>query len=237
MKISTVEALFAELSMNQFEFESVKGLHKARNIGLIKECLAECKIVMLPKGKYYRARKIEENSDGIFYRNGVPLNGFSSERSGVAPAVKCGAGRANDFYEQVLYVAEDLKTARMEVRPPKDSYVSVAYCDICNSIDVFDFSPYSEIELENYFKEYKDEMEDDCVSRIMMYIRIQRILTLPEYSENEYIISRDLVRLIKMSYPRVSGMVYISHFTGKKNVALWDDNKYIKFSDGELTLN
>ena len=67
-----------------------------------------------------------------------------------------------------------------------------------------------------------------------MYMEMQRILTLPEYSENDYIVSRELIKVIKEKYPDISGIMYASHYTGKKNVAIWDNNKFVIFSDGEV---
>lgn len=58
---------------------------------------------------------------------------------------------------------------------------------------------------------------------------------MPEYSQDDYIISRNLVKLIKEKIA-VSGMIYISRFTGKRNIAIWDDYKYTKFTDGYLRL-
>ena len=99
---------------------------------------------------------------------------------------------------------------------------------IFNSI--FNFSPYTEKELETYVSSSQLCDEDGIISKVMLFVKIQQILTLEEYAQKDYQISRDLVKIIKQKFPDVSGIKYISHFTGKSNYALWDDNKYLEFS-------
>ena len=48
-------------------------------------------------------------------------------------------------------------------------------------------------------------------------------------SFDEYIGQTDVKENIK-----VSGMLYISHYTGKKNIAIWDEHKFITFSEGKV---
>ena len=229
MKINTREALLAELQMKQFKFEAFNEQNKENSILNIINTIKKCDIVLLKKGKWYRARKIPNNDKNIIYNDsGIPIGGYNSEQSGIAPARYISEGRANDKNEQVLYVAEDKNIALKEIKADKNSYVSLAYCIFNKDIRLLDFSPYSNNELEEYTKNQFNEDKDKWI-----FVEIQRILTLPEYSENQYIISRELVRLIKDKI-NVSGMLYISHYTGKKNVAIWDDNKYEDFSVGEV---
>ena len=127
-KIKTYEAVFAWLEMQRFKFESVKQLHDEKNLRNICKCFDACKIGNLENTFYYRARRIFPGSDGIRFCDGIPQNGFDSKQSGVAPAQQCKVGRANDVCEQVLYVAEDIKTALEEVRTPIGEYASIATC-------------------------------------------------------------------------------------------------------------
>lgn len=230
MNINTCEALLAKFQIMQFNFESLNAPNKENNILKIISSLKKCRIVTLEKKeKWYRARKIQNNDENIIYNEvGIPIRGYNSEQSGVAPARYISEGRANDKNEQVLYVAEDQNTALKEIKTVKDSYVSLSYCILNKDISLLDFSPYSNNELEGY----ANNQFNDGVDK-MIFVEMQRILTLSEYSENEYVISRELVRLIKENI-KVSGMLYISHYTGKKNIAIWDEHKFITFSEGKV---
>ena len=236
MRIKTEEAVFAMLEMQQFKFESVHQTHKENNLLAICKCLEGCKVIDLDKEIYYRARRIYEDSEGIFFRDEIPQNAFDSKGSGVAPIDNCKCGRANAPCEQVLYVAEDIETAIKEVNTPVGMYASVATCRFDRGIKVFDFSPYSEKQLQEYIENSALSKSDAGRSQCWMFMEMQRIMTLPEYSESEYIISRELVRIIKEQYPKVSGIKYISHFTGGTNVAIWDDNKFVPFTEGTIVM-
>ena len=229
MNINTDEAVLAKLQMKQFNFESLNGQNKENNILSIISILKKCRIVTLKKKKWYRARKIQNNDKNIIYNeDGIPIRGYNPEQSGVAPAKYISEGRANDKNEQVLYVAEDQNTALKEIKADKDSYVSLSHCILNENIRLLDFSPYSNNELEKY----ANNQFNDGIDK-MIFVEIQRILTLQEYSKNEYIISRKLVRLIKENI-ELSGMLYISHYTGKKNIAIWDEHKFTTFSEGKV---
>lgn len=229
LQINTVAALFASLQMKQFKFESWKGQNKEDNILTIINTLQKCKIITVKKKKWYRARKISDNDENILYNeSGIPIRSYNSEQSGVAPAICISEGRANDKFEQVLYVAEDKNTALREIHTSQNGYASLAYCNLNRNIKLLDFSPYSNNDLAEYTKkQFKNDIDTG------VFIEMQRILTLAEYSEDQYVISRKLVRLIKENID-VAGMLYISHYTGKRNVAIWDDNKYTIFSEGKV---
>ena len=238
MKIRTDKALVSDLIMKHFEFDAIKGRkHSENNTEYIMRCLLSCKIEIMEHKEYYRARRVYDGSQGIIYKNGIPQNGFSPVESGVAPIQLCKPGRANDASEQVLYISEDEETAIKEVRTPKYDYASVASCLVENDIRVFDFSPYTECELESYVASSTFCDEDEIVSKAMFFIKIQRILTLEEYSDCNYKISRDFVKILKEKFPSVSGIKYISHFTGKINYALWDENKFLVFSNGTIMVS
>lgn len=238
LKIRTDKALLSSLIIKHFEFDAINNReHKERELEYIMSCLLSCKRVLMDHKEYYRARRIYGESHGIFWANGIPQNGYSSSESGVAPAQFCKSGRVNDKYEQVLYISEDVQTAIKEVRTPLYEYASVASCMVENDICVFDFSPYTEEELEKYALTSEIGKDDELISKVMLFIKIQRILTLEEYSEYDYKISRDLVQVIKKGFPEISGIKYISHFTGNVNYALWDENKFLIFSEGNVVVN
>ena len=123
------------------------------------------------------------------------------------------------------------------MQTPEFDYASVATCTVDKAIRVFDFSPYSNEELMGYINTSQMAEEDEVFSKGMLFIEMQRILTLKEYSDYEYVVSRNLVKVIKDNYLDVSGIKYVSHYTGKCNYALWDDNKFIRFSPGTIMLN
>ena len=238
MKISTNKALVADLIIQHFEFDAIKKRqHNESNIEYITHCLLACKTKVMEHKNYYRARRIYKDSKGICFISGIPQNGFSSVESGVAPELYCKPGRANDEGEQVLYISEDVETAVKEVRTPIKDYVSVASSFVQNNIEVFDFSPYTETDLTQYVRTSGLGDDNEVVSNAMLFIKLQRMLTMESYDECEYIISRDLVRIIKEKFPNVSGIKYVSHFTGKNNYALWDENKFMLFSDGIVVHN
>ena len=221
--------------MKHFEFDAIKGReHSASNIDFIVSCLLACEIEIMEYKKYYRARRIYADSQEIEFLDGIPQNGFCADKSGLAPIHLCVAGRVNDSNEQVLYISEDEETTIKEVRTPKFAYASVASCLVDKEIKVFNFSPYTEKELETYVSSSQLCDEDGIISKVMLFVKIQQILTLEEYAQKDYQISRDLVKIIKQKFPDVSGIKYISHFTGKSNYALWDDNKYLEFSSGKV---
>lgn len=232
MKISTNDALIGELLIKQFKFETYEHANKHSNIEYILRCLDKCNKLSIPQNKWYRARTIKQNDPDIIYdEHEIPMRGYLSEKSGVAPAQYTDYGRANDKFEQVLYVAEDEKTAQKEVRANIGTYVSIASCKFTNNVTLIDFSPYTESQLSDY----PNANFADSQANAYIFIQLQRILTMPEYSQDDYIISRNLVKLIKENIA-VSGMIYISRFTGKRNIAIWDEHKYAKFTDGYLRL-
>ncbi|MXP74469.1 hypothetical protein GN277_03240 [Lachnospiraceae bacterium WCA-9-b2] len=83
----------------------------------------------MDNGIYYRARIIDpadgENT-GIIKENGIPISGYDDLHSGVAPAsaIKI-TGRVNHAGEQVLYLAEDIKTSCKEQKAAENDYISV----------------------------------------------------------------------------------------------------------------
>ena len=229
MMFNPHKVLFTKLDLFHFKFNVINDKNVDKAISNIMKCLDQCGKVDV-KGKWFRARKIENNDENIKWKNGIPISGYPAILSGVAPAQyikKCG--RANNKYEQVLYVAENKETTLKEIKLKDNEYASVASCNFNDNVTVFDFSPYSNDELEKYVKEQFSDAE--IISPAYMFIELQRILTLPEYNENEYKISRYLVKVTKEKYD-VSGIMYISSFTGKKNLAIWDENKDVVFSKG-----
>ena len=229
LKLNTGEAILSNFHMQQFEYETLNHSNKDENISEILNVLNKCKIVEIKTKKWYRARKIKDEDENIIWNErGIPIRGYNSEQSGVAPAMYISAGRANEKEEQVLYAAEDENTALREIKIESTDYASMAYCMLDENIKMLDFTPYSNIQLEEYTSDQFHADKDKG-----SFIRIQRILTLPEYAEDEYVISRKLVSLIKENI-KVSGMLYISHYTGKKNIAIWDEHKFTTFSEGEV---
>ena len=65
--------------------------------------------------------------------------GYDAEQSDAPPKDKTLGGRANPKNISYLYIAEDLKTAMMEVRPNLTQEVSVATIKILKTLRLFDF--------------------------------------------------------------------------------------------------
>ena len=65
--------------------------------------------------------------------------GYDAEQSDAPPKDKTSGGRANPKNISYLYIAEDLKTAMMEVRPNLTQEVSVATIKILKTLRLFDF--------------------------------------------------------------------------------------------------
>ena len=67
------------------------------------------------------------------------LGGYDAKQSDAPPKDKTSEGRANPKNISYLYIAEDLKTAMMEVRPNLTQEVSVATIKILKTLRLFDF--------------------------------------------------------------------------------------------------
>ena len=234
MKINTKDALLSKLMINQFLFETLKSYNTDVNTRFIKQCLNACKVVECDINPCYRARSIEDNEE-IIFDEGIPQNGFDPKGSGVAPIEKCDIGRVNKKREQVLYVASDVKTAIEELKSTC-SYYSVASCIFPKGVYVYDFSLITEKEILEFSRQQRplwkqqSVMPWDCV--LFSFLLFQRVFTMPFYAEEEYLVSRKLASWLKADR-KVSGMKYRSYYTKGINMAIWDENKYIPFTEGK----
>ena len=67
--------------------------------------------------------------------------GYDDQHSSVAPVSAINDnGRVNHIGEQVLYLAEDIKTSCKEQKATENDYISVAECTIKNKIKLMDFT-------------------------------------------------------------------------------------------------
>lgn len=117
-KIRTDMVLFSLLNAKQFSFESLNDRKKEKNQELFQQVVMYIPITELENEIYYRARIInptDGEATGIVRKDGIPVSGYDDQHSGVAPvsAIKKN-GRVNHIGEQVLYLAEDIKTACKE---------------------------------------------------------------------------------------------------------------------------
>lgn len=233
LKVSPIKKLFSKLVMDQFEDESKKDNHKPENLEIIKKCIEKCSVVDIEKVKYYRARKIIKNDADISFKNGVPLSGYPAGKSGVAPVDKIKEGRLNEAGEQVLYISNDIQTAVSEIKISSSEYASVASCEFVAGVKLFDFTPYTKTELEKYVQGNGrlSEKDEDDISYMELFVRIQLLLTSKEYSEENYKITRDFSKILK-EFKDISGIKYKSSFTDGHNIAIWDNNKFVRFSNG-----
>ena len=203
-KIRTDLALFSMLNVKQFSFESLNGEKKKKNQELFQQAAMHIPITELDNGIYYRARIIDpadgENT-GIIKENGIPISGYDDLHSGVAPAsaIKI-TGRVNHAGEQVLYLAEDIKTSCKEQKAAENDYISVAECTIKNRISVMDFTIMASDGLDSLFS---DETVQFFASHYSVdirafYIFIKDYLTSPAYAEQNYAVPLDFLDILKI---------------------------------------
>lgn len=143
-KMSTGEVLLSNLNAMQFAFESQIDGKNEKNQKLFRQAAAYMPVTKLDEGIYYRTRIINDydgEETGVIRNGGVPISGYNSQYSGVAPENKVNEnGRANRKGESVLYLAEDEVTSCKEQKPQETDYLSVAECKIDGDIKVLDFT-------------------------------------------------------------------------------------------------
>lgn len=229
-EIRTGETIFSMLNVMQFVFEALDGRKKEDNQKLFQELSEHMPVQKLKGGIYYRARIIKDSDGedtGIIRENGIPITGYNVQYSGVAPiaAIKQN-GRVNRIGEQVLYLAEDMVTSCKEQKAEKNTYISVAECSIKNEISLVDFTITASIGLNNAFS---DEIRQYFNSKYScdvraLYICLRAYFENPKYNRNGYIVPLDFLDFVKRRSD-ISGIKYFSSYTGKCNIALWDENR------------
>lgn len=241
-KINTAEALMAMLNYKQFSFESIYGGKKEKNQELFETAALYMPTVEINEGIYYRARIINEYDGvekGVIRENGIPVKGYNSKYSGVPP-IECikSNGRANHMEEQVLYLAEDEVTACKENKASSEAYLSIAECYIKQKIRVADFTYSVASGLETAFSEEIIELFSSkyCLDIRALYLYIKIYLEAPSYRENDYITSLDFLDKVKQR-KNISGIKYTSFYTKRYNLALWDENKYLKCENSRVVKN
>ena len=162
--------------------------------------------------------------------------GYDDQHSGVAPVSAINDnGRVNHIGEQVLYLAEDIKTSCKEQKATENDYISVAECTIKNKIKLMDFTLMVSDGLDRLFS---DETVQFFASHYSVdirafYIFIKDYLTSPAYAEQNYAVPLDFLDILK-NRKDISGIKYNSSYTDKYNIALWDENKNNKCTNGKV---
>lgn len=238
-KIKTGEALFTWLNIKQFSFESLNGGKKEKNQELFQQIVKYLPITEIGNEIYYRARKINDSDGedtGIVRKNGIPITGYNVQYSGIAPvqAIKQN-GRVNRIGEQVLYLAEDIDTSCKEQKADEKDYISVAECIINNKIKVMDFTVTVSDGLVNLFSDETVRFfrNDYSIDIRAFYIFIKEYLTSPDYKVQDYVVPLDFLDIVK-KISDISGIKYNSFYTDKCNIALWDENKNNKCTNGKV---
>lgn len=240
-KMSTAEVLMAKLNINQFSFESINGNTSEKNQEIFEQAALYMPVANLEEKIYYRARIISEvdgKEVGIIRENGIPITGYDVFHSGVAPidSIKEN-GRVNHAGEQVLYLAENVETSCKENKPDKNSFLSVAECCIKDNIKVVDFSIAVSTGLECAFSSdiirlFQVKYHMDIRA---FYIFIKDYMTNPNYKDKEINYAYSLGFLDKLKKRTdLSGVKYVSAFTEKANIALWDENKFLKCKNSRV---
>lgn len=138
--------------------------------------------------------------------------GYSKEESDAPPKDKTLAGRANPRNISYLYVAEDIKTAMMEVRPNVSQDVSIATVKISKSLRLFDFC----------YVDPEDEMGKSFALSI-----ISSRFSAPNFGgEDNYYATQYLCEFIKeLGFDGIR--FYSSLSEGGKNIVLFDTNRHM----------
>lgn len=238
-KINTGEALFTLLNIEQFSFESLNGYPKEKNQELFQQIVNYMPLTEIKSGTYFRSRKINEHDGedtGIIRKNGLPISGYNAKYSGVAPiqAIREN-GRVNRIGEQVLYLAENIETSCKELKTDKTDYISVSECTLGNKIKVMDFTITVSDGLANQFSNatlqyFKQNYSVDIRA---FYIGIKKYLTSPSYKDQNYVIPLNFLDIAKKRND-ISGVKYNSFYTDNYNIALWDENKNSKCTNGKV---
>lgn len=238
-KIKTGEALFALLNIEQFSFENLNGCPQEKNQELFQQIVKYMPITEIESKIYFRARIINDSDGedtGIIRKNGIPISGYNSKYSGVAPiqAIKEN-GRVNRVGEQVLYLAEDIETSYKEQKADENNYISVSKCAINNKIKVMDFTITISDGLINQFS--NDTVQyfklNYSIDIRAFYMCIKKYLTSPSYKDQYYVIPLSFLDIVKRRND-ISGIKYNSFYTDRYNIALWDENKNSKCSNGKV---
>ena len=238
-KINTGEAIISLHTIKQFAFECSQGKHKEKNQKLFEQAVKYMPITELDMGINYRARIIlpdDTENTGIIRENGIPINGYNTEHSGVAPIKNITKnGRVNRIGEQVLYLAEDIQTTCKEQKANANDYISVAECTIKEKIRVMDFTISVSDELNNLFSDetIKFFKDNHSINIIAFYIFIKEYLTSPNYATQEYLVPLSFLDIAKKRND-ISGIKYNSFYTTGHNIALWDDNKHLKCTNSKV---
>lgn len=136
--------------------------------------------------------------------------GYSKEESDAPPKDKTPAGRANPRNISYLYIAGDIKTAMMEVRPNVSQDVSIATIKILKDLRLFDLC-YS-------------EPEDEMGKSFDLSIISGRFSTPNLGGEDNYYATQYLCEFIKeLGFDGIR--FYSSLNQDGKNIVLFDTNK------------
>lgn len=231
----TDNVLVSLFDTKQFSYESINGNKKEKIQEIFKQAVTYLPITELDKGIYYRTRIInpaDGEDTGIIRENNIPISGYNDQYSGV-PSVEDikENGRVNHIGEQVLYLSEDIETSCKEKRPSEIDYLSVAECDIKNSIKVMDFTIKSSDGLDDLFSDETIQLHLGDITAF--YIFVKEYLTSPDYKVHDYKVPLDFLDIVKKRTD-ISGIKYDSAYTNKYNIALWDENKYSRCTNSKV---
>jgi len=168
----------------------------------------------MSKDEYEDRKKILTNND--------PFKGFDKKGSFVLPAKRCRANRANTIGIPCLYVSSSENTAIAEVRPFKETYVSLATIKLKKSLRLYKF----------YFSANESEIYGESIIDILpfWYIMLNRMFSTPyEYTDNdEYLVTQCIAEYIRLS-GKFDGILYNSSLDDDgENIALFNcrNNNY-----------
>jgi hypothetical protein len=177
--------------------------------------------------KLYRARRMskdeyEERKSTLIDND--PFQGFDKKNSFIPPVKSIRANRVNTNGILCLYTARSIKTAIAEVRPFKETFVSVATIQLNRPLKLFKFS------LPKNISSLGEEIFWDKFP--FWYVMLTNMFSVPyEFTNNdEYLVTQCISEYIRLS-DKFDGILYKSSLDDDgENIAI------LKFINRKYTL-
>jgi hypothetical protein len=178
------------------------------------------------KEHLYRARRMskeeyKERKDTLIDND--PFQGFDRKNSFIPPVKSIRANRVNTNGIPCLYTARSIKTAIAEVRPFKETLVSVATIELKQQIKLYKFN----------YPEYYSKLDEKTFWNTFpfWYVMLINMFSVPcEFTNNdEYLVTQCISEYIRLS-GEFDGILYKSSLDDNgENIALFNF-KYKKYS-------
>lgn len=161
----------------------------------------------------YRAR-VGYDEDATNYNWYEPYTG---KDIGVAPIGAAGPGRANREYWSFLYLAEDIETAMLEVRPHLTDYVSVGKFENKEQLNLFNLASPN---IRKYAKSY------ESMQNLENLASINNLFQEPVNSNGKSIYLETQLFTEQIALRGYDGICFTSSLTGKLNYTIFVPEKF-----------